>query len=95
MGPERNVDILIRASYATDYLMGSVPSQVRGILFVIHMLAVLDKSIRNHGRPASIMTGQGSQFYANKMDLNGDSGAPARRDTAQTAPVRGDNDGKE
>jgi len=41
------------------------------------------------------MTGQGSQFYANKMDLNGDSGAPARRDTAQTAPVRGDNDGKE
>ena len=29
-------------------------------------LAVLGAAIRNHGRPASIMTDHGSQFYANE-----------------------------
>jgi len=86
-------------------------------------LAVLDKAIGNHGRPASIMTDHGSRFYANKRDRNVDArgrfemrlaelgmcntgrrkpspdkqqaGAPARRDTVQAAPVRGDNDEKE
>ena len=31
-------------------------------------LAVLDAAIRGHGRPASIMTDHGTQFYANKKE---------------------------
>ena len=31
-------------------------------------LAVLDAAIRDHGRPASIMTDHGSQFYANEKE---------------------------
>ncbi len=29
-------------------------------------LKVLDEAMQNHGRPASIMTDHGSQFYANE-----------------------------
>ena len=31
-------------------------------------LAVLDEAIKNHGKPASIMTDRGSQFYANASE---------------------------
>ncbi len=31
-------------------------------------LAVLDEAIKNHGKPASIMTDHGSQFYANASE---------------------------
>ena len=31
-------------------------------------LAVLDEAMRNHGKPASIMTDRGSQFYANASE---------------------------
>ena len=31
-------------------------------------LAVLEEAIRNHGKPASIMTDHGSQFYANASE---------------------------
>ena len=31
-------------------------------------LAVLDETIKNHGKPASIMTDRGSQFYANASE---------------------------
>ena len=33
-----------------------------------HALAVLKKAIAHHGRPASIMTDHGSQFYANEAE---------------------------
>ena len=31
-------------------------------------LAVLEEAIKNHGKPASIMTDRGSQFYANASE---------------------------
>ena len=31
-------------------------------------LAVLEEAIRNHGKPASIMTDRGSQFYASASE---------------------------
>ena len=31
-------------------------------------LAVLDEAIKNHGKPASIMTDHGSQFYASALE---------------------------
>ena len=36
-------------------------------------LAVLDEAIRHHGKPASIMTDHGSQFYANEARKRGES----------------------
>ena len=32
-------------------------------------LVVLENAIRNHGKPASIMTDHGSQFYANASEI--------------------------
>ena len=31
-------------------------------------LAVLEEAIKNHGKPASLMTDRGSQFYANASE---------------------------
>ena len=33
-----------------------------------NVLAVLEEAIKNHGKPASIMTDRGSQFYANASE---------------------------
>ncbi len=35
---------------------------------VENALAVLDEAIKNHGKPASIITDHGSQFYANAQE---------------------------
>ena len=39
-------------------------------------LAVLDETIKNHGKPASVMTNRGPQFYASASEAK-KKGAPA------------------
>ena len=42
-------------------------------------LAVLDAAVGNHGRPASIMTGRGSQFYADERENAAGGAGPFER----------------
>ena len=42
-------------------------------------LAVLDESIKNHGKSASIMTDHGSQFYINASEAKKESSAFEKR----------------
>ena len=43
-------------------------------------LAVLDETIKNHGKPASVMTNRGPQFYASASEAKKKGHPPLKKD---------------